>query len=196
MHDLQLRGIDGEKLGWSLGIRLLHWLTVIALAVQLAIGFFLFGPGMATHVWMPIHISVGAGIFGIVIVRLAWRLFDHAPKRMASPAFRRLAALVHASLYTLIVAVLITGWMAFRPAPFMPPAKLLGFFAVPQAPSVPDFSVRDLATAHSILVWVFLSFVALHLAAAVVHGVILRDGIVEGMLWSRGDRRAPKPAGQ
>ena len=86
--------------------------------------------------------------------------------------------------------------MAFRPAPFMPPAKLLGFFAVPQAPSVPDFSVRDLATAHSILVWVFLSFVALHLAAAVVHGVILRDGIVEGMLWSRGDRRAPKPAGQ
>lgn len=196
MHDPRLRGLDDEVPGWSLGIRLLHWLTVIALAAQLAIGFFLFGPGMATHVWMPIHISVGAGIFGIVIVRLAWRLFDVAPKRMASTAFRRLAALVHASLYTLIVAVLITGWMAFRPAPFMPPAKLLGFMAVPQAPSVLGFSARDLASVHSILVWVFLGFVALHLAAAVVHIVILRDGIVDGMLWSRRDRNTPKPPGR
>jgi len=37
-----------------------------------------------------------------------------------------------------------------------------------------------------------LSFVALHLAAAVVHGVILRDGIVEGLrMMDRSPLRRP-----
>jgi cytochrome b561 len=180
-----MRAIGQKTGGWSLGLRLLHWLTVVVLATQLVIGFFLFGPGMATHHWMPFHISIGASVLGIVLFRLAWRLFESRPLRTDSPALRHFSTAVHVALYVLIIAVVLTGWLAYRPAPLMPPARLFGFLVVPRAPDVLGLSARNFASAHSALVWAFLVFVAAHVAAALVHAVYFRDAVVRGMLFGR-----------
>jgi cytochrome b561 len=182
-------GITGTGSGrhvWSVGIRLLHWLTVVVLAVQITVGFALMGgPGMATMRWLPFHMSLGVSILGVILIRIIWRVFEVAPTRRPSPAIRRLGSLVHVSLYVLIFAIVITGWFAYRPVPLTPPAHLFGRLPAPTAPRIEGVSARDFALIHRSLVYAFLALVGTHVAAALVHAFILRDGIPRAMLFGR-----------
>ncbi|RUX94876.1 cytochrome b [Mesorhizobium sp. M7D.F.Ca.US.004.03.1.1] len=171
---------------WHFGIRLLHWLTVVALAAQIAIAFGpMDRPGMATMNWLPFHMSVGVTILAVIVLRLCWRIFTRAPVRQ-TPRFMRFATVFfHMFLYVAILAVLITGWLGYRPMPFMPPARLFGNLPVPLAPSVGTLSARGFALIHAKLVWVLLGLTAVHILAALVHFVLLRDGVMRSMFFSR-----------
>ena len=171
---------------WALGIRLLHWLTVLALAFQLVVAFGpMKGPGMASMNWLPIHMSAGVTIFAIIILRLGWRAFTKAPVQPISRSSQRARTVFHMSIYALILAVLITGWLGYRPMPFMPPARLFGDLPVPLAPSVGPLSARAFAFIHAKLVWILLGFVGIHVAAAFVHFVFFRDRVMRGMSFGR-----------
>ncbi|MER9605070.1 cytochrome b [Mesorhizobium sp. M0243] len=172
------------RLRWHFGIRLLHWLTVIALAAQIAIAFGpMDGPGMATMNWLPLHMSIGVTILAVIVLRLCWRIFTRAPVRQASEPMRFATAFFHMFLYVAILAVLITGWLGYRPMPFMPPARLFGVLPVPLAPSVG--AARAFAFIHAKLVWILLGFVGVHILAAFVHFVLLRDDVMYTMLFGR-----------
>ncbi|MBN8945344.1 MAG: cytochrome b/b6 domain-containing protein [Rhizobiales bacterium] len=171
---------------WSLAVRLLHWLTVAALAIQVFVAFWLMGgPGMATMRWLPVHMSLGAGIVGITLARIAWRIGEGAPARLESRLLRQLGHAVHAGLYGLLLAVSATGWLAYRPAPLMPAVRLFGAWPVPAFRGFLGFSSRDFATIHRGLVWVFLGVAALHIAAALWHALVLRDGVWKSMFGRR-----------
>jgi cytochrome b561 len=175
---------------WALGIRLLHWLTVLALAFQLAVAFGpMKGPGMSTMNWVPIHMSVGVTILAIVVLRLGWRAFTKAPTQPYSRSWHRARTVFHMSIYALILAVLITGWLGYRPMPFMPPARLFGGVPVPVAPSVDPSSARAFAFIHAKLVWILLGLIGIHVAAALVHSALIRDNVMRGMSLGRGDTR-------
>jgi cytochrome b561 len=186
-----MRGSGGTESGsgkhrWSVGIRLLHWLTVIVLAAQITVAFSqMGGPGIATIRWLPFHMSLGVSILGVILIRVVWRAFEAAPTRRLSPRIQRLGSLVHVSLYVLILAVVITGWFAYRPVPLTPPAHLFGKLPAPMAPRIEGVSARDFALIHRSLVYAFLALVGTHIAAALVHVIILRDGILGAMLFSR-----------
>lgn len=171
---------------WSIGIRLLHWLTAVVLAAQITIAFALMGrSGMATMQWLPLHMSVGVSILGIVVIRLVWRVFERTPARPLRPAIRRFGLLVHVSLYALILAVVITGWFAYSPMPLMPAARLFGGLPTPTAPRLDGLSARDFALIHRSLVWAFLAVVGIHVAAALLHASLFRDDLLKGMLFGR-----------
>lgn len=177
---------ENPRLRWNFGIRLLHWLTVIALAAQIAIAFGpMDGPGMATMNWLPLHMSIGVTILAIIVLRLCWRLFTRAPVRQTSRPVRFATSFFHMLLYITILAVLITGWLGYRPMPFMPPARLFGNLPVPLAPSVSALSARGFALIHAKLVWVLLGLAGVHILAALVHFVLLRDGVMRSMFFSR-----------
>ena len=171
---------------WHFGIRLLHWLTVIALAAQIAIAFGpMRGPGMAMINWLPLHMSIGATILAIIVLRLCWRIFTRTPVRPTSRFMRSATAFFHMLLYGTILAVLITGWLGYRPMPFMPPARLFGILPMPLAPSVGALSARGFAFVHQKLVWIMLGLVGIHVLAAMVHLVLLRDGVMRSMVLGR-----------
>ena len=95
---------ENPRLHWHFGIRLLHWLTVIALAAQITIAFGpMNGPGMATMNWLPLHMSIGATIFAIIVLRLCWRVCTRAPVRQTSRLARFATAFFHVSLYVTIL---------------------------------------------------------------------------------------------
>lgn len=171
---------------WALGVRLLHWLTVLALAFQLVVAFGpMKGPGMATMNWLPVHMSAGVTILAVIILRLGWRAFTKAPVQPTSRSSQRARTVLHMSIYALILAVLITGWLGYRPMPFMPPARLFGNLPLPLAPSVGALSARAFAFIHAKLVWMMLGFVGVHILGALVHFVLLRDGVMRSMFFSR-----------
>ncbi|PBB68413.1 cytochrome B [Mesorhizobium sp. WSM4312] len=174
------------RLHWHFGIRLLHWLTVAALAAQIAIAFGpMRGPGMAMMNWLPLHMSIGATILAIIVLRLCWRSFTRAPARPTSRFVRFATAFFHMLLYVTILAVLITGWLGYRPMPFMPPARLFGTLPVPLAPSVGALSARGFAFVHQKLVWIMLGLVGIHVLAATVHLGLLSDGVMRSMVFGR-----------
>ncbi|TJX73183.1 MAG: cytochrome b [Mesorhizobium sp.] len=171
---------------WHFGIRLLHWLTAIALAAQIAIAFGpMNGPDMATMNWLPLHMSIGVTILAIIVLRLCWRVFTKAPARHASRPVRSATAFFHLFLYVTILAVLATGWLGYRPMPFMPPARLFGNVPVPLAPSVGTLSARGFALVHAKLVWILLGLVGVHILGALVHFTLLRDGVMESMVFGQ-----------
>jgi len=174
------------RLHWHFGIRLLHWLTVIALAAQIAIAFGpMRGPGMTMMNWLPLHMSIGVTILAIIVLRLCWRSFTQAPVRPTSRFLRFATAFFHVLLYVTILAVLITGWLGYRPMPFMPPARLFGTLPVPLAPSVGALSARGFAFVHQKLVWIMLGLIGVHVLAAMVHLGLLRDGVMRSMVFGR-----------
>lgn len=165
---------------------MLHWLTVGLAIAQIVLAFtVLGGPGMTTMRWLPVHMSLGLTIFAIVLVRLSWRVFDNAPVRPLAPAVRLMGSVVHAGLYWLILAVVITGWFAYRPSPLMLGALLFGSIPMPIAPRLSLISPRSFAMIHYSLVWAFLGLIAVHVGAVLVHAVVLRDRVLQGMLFGR-----------
>ena len=171
---------------WSLSVRLLHWLTVVALAAQLAVAFGpMAGPGMAPMNWLPLHMSIGVTVIAMILLRLFWRVFTKVPVRSLPRPVRFAGAIVHVCLYVTILAVLITGWLAYRPLPFMPPARLFGSLPLPLAPAVDGLSARSFAMLHARLVWILLGLVGVHVLAALAHAALLRDGVMRGMSFGR-----------
>jgi len=94
--------------------RLFHWLTALLLVGQYVIGWLM---PHVHHDTRPVgliglHLSFGATIVLLVLVRLAWR-FSHKPPAESStlPRFMRLAAsATHGLLYALLIALPLMGW--------------------------------------------------------------------------------------
>ena len=176
---------DEEKTTWSLTVRVLHWLTAAMIAVELVVSFGPMATGPGVFVWLPAHLSIGAAVAALVLVRLVRRCFERAPAIGIPPFVRTLASVLHATLYAVLVAVLFTGWAAYRPSPFIPRARLFGLVPMPDFPATPWLAAQQYASLHRLLVWIFLALLVIHVAAAVFHGVVLKDSVMSGMLSAR-----------
>jgi len=76
--------IPGRR--WHFGIRLLHWLTMVALTTQIALAFGpADGPEMAAMKWLPLHFSMGVIIVAITVLRLrfGWGRYQVSSLAMA-----------------------------------------------------------------------------------------------------------------
>ncbi|PRH88508.1 cytochrome B [Labrys okinawensis] len=182
-------------MGWSLRARLFHWLTAIAITAQWAIGLFLLdGMAMAGNVWLTIHLSLGLVILALTLLRFGSRIFDRAPRRLRLPLVAIVTSLGHAGLYALLLLVPLTGWLGYRPAPFMPPPLAFGLLPMPVLTGLEGISPRTMLSLHALLTWALVALVALHALAALFHAIVLRDGVLGGMLRGRdrgdGDRQA------
>lgn len=165
-----------------------HWLIAALIFVQFAIGFYAseLPVSLARLQWISWHKSLGATIFVLVLMRLAWRLLDPPPRLPPTmPRLERVAARVtHYLLYALLLAAPLAGWMHASAA-----GLSVNWFGLV---SLPDFVSRDTELAqafralHSILVATLAVLIAGHVAAALRHAFLLRDGVMQRMLpWRK-----------
>jgi cytochrome b561 len=167
---------------WSRGLRVLHWLTVLVLGYELAVALVLMRPGMATIYWMPTHISLGAGLLLLVLLRLVWRMFERRPRRAVGRIALASSRLLQALLYLLLLATVVTGWIAYRPVPFAPAVQVAGIFALPAFPALEWLPNWPYAYLHRLCTWLLVAVAGMHIGAAILHGV-RRDGVLSGMTW-------------
>ena len=170
-------------------MRLIHWSSALAVATQLLIGFFLLGgAAMVTSPWLAVHLSLGLAILALTCVRVGCRLLESAPKLVGPRAFVIMASLGHIGLYALLILAPLTGWLGHRPAPFQTPPRLLGVFPMPVIAGLSPIAPRTMLTIHSLASWALMALFGVHVAAALVHAIVLKDGVLRGML--SGERRA------
>src|SRR5262249_17959718 len=127
--------------------------------------------------------------------RLAWRLFHRAPTLPASmPKLERLAArLGHFGLYVTILLMTLTGWAMISAAKF--PSVLFQSMPFPLLPWLSNLPPEEKEAyehlfkgAHGFLGNVLLVLIGLHVAAALRHAIILKDGILSRMLPGFGSK--------
>jgi cytochrome b561 len=175
---------------WGAVSRLFHWAGAALIAFMLAHGFWMaeFAPRDARFANYSWHASTGYALLVLMIARLAWRWSNAVPalpqRTSAWEAFAAHAG--HWALYLLILASSLTGWALAGSGRRPLDAKLFGLIAVPPIVPGPDRALHDrLEDVHSVLAWVLLALVVVHVGAAFFHLLVRRDGVMERMLSPR-----------
>jgi len=162
--------------------RLLHWVMAICILAMLFIGV-----GMVSTIepkylrLISIHKSLGIAILALALIRLVVRLRYGAPALPADlPEPMKLAAEIsHYALYALMIGMPLIGWAMMSASAY--PIIVFGGIQLP--PILPQSdSLRSLLwDAHYYLAFCFFALVLLHIAAALFHALIRRDGVFEAM---------------
>ena len=164
--------------------KLFHWLILALLVVQFAIAWTMpdIGRGSVPTGLIGWHLSVGVAILAVMIVRLAWRLTHPAPPAPAdlAPALATLSRVTHYLLYSVLIVLPILGWANASARGWA--VKLFGVVPLPALMAKGSALGHSLGDVHATLATVLLAIVALHVAGALYHAVVLKDRTVQRML--------------
>lgn len=164
----------------------LHWTIVALLVVQVTLGKVAdsLPVGIERLAVMARHKSFGITILALALVRLVWRRIDRPPALPAMPRWQEIAArLNHWALYALLFALPLSGWLMSSAA-----NRPVSWFGLAQLPDLiaPDPDLREwFHDLHHFLIWALYALVGLHVAAALKHQFVDRDGLLRRMLPGR-----------
>lgn len=161
----------------------LHWLVVLLLIGQVAVGKIAkeMPDGFDKLVLLARHKSVGITILALAAIRLAWRLFDRPPPPPPMPRWQRVASrATHWAFYVLLFAMPLTGWMMSSASNY--PVSWFGLVQLPDFVA-PDRELKHLfEEIHETLAKTLIALALLHVAAALKHHFVDRDGLLQRML--------------
>jgi cytochrome b561 len=173
--------------------RALHWLMAICILAMLFIGVGMVSTVMPKYlILVSIHKPLGVAVLVLALIRLAVRLIYGAPPLPADlPEPLKLSAhLSHYAFYVLMIGMPLLGWGMLSAAAY--PVRLFGSLHLPALLPPSDSLHMLLWNAHFYLAFAFFGLILLHVAAALFHALIRRDGVFEAMASvSRNDGVAP-----
>jgi cytochrome b561 len=126
------------------------------------------------------HKALGLIALALVVGRLLWRRRNPIPRTAPLTPFETVwSHRTHVALYTLMIAVPITGWLAS--SFFGSPTKFFGLFTIPAITPKWKPGVAIFYWVHFVLAWTILSVVAVHAAAALYHHFHRKDDVLRAM---------------
>lgn len=166
----------------------LHWLIALLIFAAFPLGIYMHDlPLSPTKLQLySYHKWIGVTVFLLALVRVVWRI-THTPPALpaAMPAWQRMAShATHQFLYALLFVVPLSGWLMSSAKGF----KTVWFGVLP----LPDLIGKDkalgeaLAHIHESFNLLLLALVALHIAAALKHHFIDKDGVLLRMSLKKG----------
>ena len=166
--------------------KVFHWLLALALLGSFSVGLY-----MADLPFSPFRLKLfnwhkwaGITILTLSLLRLMWRLMHTPPPEPPMPQWQKTAATVtHWALYALFFIVPLVGWAYSSAAGF--PIVVFGLIPLPDFVS-PDKALAEIIKPwHGYLAKAMAVLVLLHVAAAIKHQVIDKDGLLLRMLPAR-----------
>jgi cytochrome b561 len=162
--------------------RALHWIMALCILAMLFIGVHMVStitPNYLTYI--DIHKPLGIAILVLALIRLGVRLRSGAPPLPADlPEPMKLAAhLSHYVLYGLMIALPLIGWAMLSAGGY--PVVMWGGVSLPPITPQSDGLHTILWHAHVYLALLFFAVILLHIAAALFHALVRRDGVFEAM---------------
>lgn len=167
--------------------RTLHWVLALLIVGNFALGIYMadlpFSPArLQYYSW---HKWAGVLVLAFSVVRLLTRLLKTPPPlppaiEAAMPGWQKLAHhATHIALYVLFFAVPLSGWAFSSAAGF--PVVLFGMLPLPDFVPVSEGLADVLKEAHEIAALSMAGLVLLHVAGALKHHFIDRDGLMQRM---------------
>lgn len=162
--------------------RVLHWAMAICILAMLFIGVGMMSTIGPTYIpLVATHKTLGVAILVLAAIRLVVRFRNGAPPLPADlPAPMKLAAaLSHYALYGLMIGMPLLGLAMLATADY--PIVLYGGITVPRFLPQSDLLHTLAWTAHRYLAFGFFALILAHLAAALFHALVRRDGVFYAM---------------
>jgi cytochrome b561 len=177
----------------------LHWLTVLLLVAQFASAWLreaIDHEASLAMALLTMHRTTGGLTWIVAVARLVWRrYFAHLPPFPPSmPKLQQSIAKANEyGLYALLLLQPITGLgnVLFHGRPFS-----LLIWEVPVLLE-PNPAIRGLfVRAHELGARALVVLIGLHAGAALFHGLVLRDGVLQRMLpWTSRESRVARVTG-
>lgn len=164
----------------------LHWSMACLILLMIPMGFLMGDfPESFKFTAYGLHKSIGITVLGLSVFRLVWRLLHRPPALPAMPVWeRRLAHLAHWGLYGLMIGMPLSGWLMVS-ASQKYPTVYFGLGEVPFIPMPMDADLKALrgffGESHELLAIGAAALIALHVAAALKHQYVRRDGLIRRM---------------
>jgi len=176
-------------------LRLFHWVMAIMVIAMIFIGVgMVSAAGPLFPRLLAIHRPLGIAILVMVLIRLPLRLSLGAPALPAdlSPVQAFAARLSHVLLYAAMVCQPLIGWAMLSAGGY--PVQLWPGVLLP--PILPhDLHLyATLRPLHGLVARLLFALIVLHVAAALSHGLIRRDGVLRSMTIGQRSRRADTPS--
>ena len=162
---------------------MLHWLIAALVIAQFAWGWWMQTipkqpPGLRVDAF-NLHKSVGMTIFALMVVRILWRLAHRPPPLPPMPSWQATAARVtHVLLYAALIVQPLVGYLGSAVSGY--PVKYFGI-ALPAWAGKHEALKDLLSTVHLVVSWVIAAAVTTHVAAALKHALVDRDGLMARM---------------
>ena len=171
--------------------RTLHWALALLIVGNFALGLYMadlpFSPArLQYYSW---HKWAGVLVLAFSAVRLLTRILKSPPAlppaiEAAMPGWQKLAHhATHIGLYALFFAVPLSGWAFSSAAGF--PVVLFGVLPLPDFVPVSEGLADALKEVHKIAALSMAGLVLLHVAGALKHHFVDRDGLMSRMGFSR-----------
>jgi cytochrome b561 len=144
---------------WHWVIRLSHWTSLLLLVPLFYSGL----SGRTDHFSVSeTHANLGLMLFGVLLVRLLFRVAMPRPV-----GYRSIASMsTQFGIYLVLFGLLVSGLMSVQFTAFLPPPTVFGGFEIPDVSVAPPQSAHF---AHRWLGYALIFLVALHILSAIWH---------------------------
>ena len=162
----------------------LHWILAVLIIAALALGALVMAkiPNSDPMKFEALlsHMIGGSLILVLMLVRLVVRLRTEHPAQPSTGVrmLDRLAWVSHRMLYGAVLGMAISGLIMALQTGL--PGILFGGGALPA-----DFWVYPIRSVHYVISRVLMTVIALHIAGALYHTLLLRDGLLRRMFFGR-----------
>jgi len=169
----------------------LHWLLALVILAMFGIGIYMtdlpFSPQrLKLYNW---HKWAGVTFLALTLLRLVWRM-THRPPALPVAVTRTMPGWQHRAyhathhlMYLLFFAVPLVGWAYSSAAGF--PVVWFGQIPLPDLLPVNKEVAELIKPLHKLLALALMALAGLHIAAAIKHQWVDRDGLLSRMLPGR-----------
>ncbi len=164
--------------------KLLHWLVAacVLTTAPVAIVMTRIDEGSTHDALYHFHKSLGVLILVLMVLRLINRLAVGAPipEPGIAPWQKAASSVVHTSLYALLIAMPIVGYIAN--SAYGAATPFFGLFELPQIVAKNEELATTLFAAHRWVGWLVILLVFTHISAALYHHFVRGDNVLQRML--------------
>jgi cytochrome b561 len=173
--------------GYTAPARWLHWSVAILILAMMPVGFLMVQQGLGRTLQNNLylfHKNVGVLVLILVLIRVVYRLRQKPPQLPRSiPLWqKRVSAWSHGILYGLILMMPVSGYIRVRAGGF--PIESLDALGIGTWLPRSQELANAAKTVHYAGAIALVILLALHIGAALHHGLVKKDGVFDRM-WPK-----------
>lgn len=169
---------------WGWVAQAFHWLTfLLVIGAWFAVEQHSDAPEHSPEAasWLTLHKAIGLSIFFLFWARLGWRLSGPVPAPVITSAWQhRAAEVVHWGLYGVLLLMPLSGLVMSQFGGHA--VSWFGIFEIPVFVTENKDLAGQIKELHEDVLWpLLLGLVGVHVAAALWHQFIVKDGTMNRM---------------
>lgn len=162
----------------------LHWIMALLVICLLGVGLYMgtMSLSAAKIQVYNLHKSLGICVLFLIIGRICWHIISRTPHFVETlkPWEKKAATLVHFSLYILLIAMPLSGWIFSSAAGR--PVQFFGIFTLPDIVAPDENIAKTFRALHGYIGYALMALIAMHIAGALKHHFIDKDPTLKRML--------------